>query len=109
MGTERLCARLLLHRLQEGTRVQNNHGKVVHVMSPSCCCQVEMERLRKEEEAASVAREREELEQRVRSLEQQLAGKQNEMQTLQVRSSRITAEDEQGLHWQHKLFYRIYT
>lgn len=64
--------------------------------------------MRKEEEAASVARAREELEQRVRSLEQQLAGKQNEMQTLQVRSSRITAEDEQGLHWQHKLFYRIY-
>uniref|UniRef100_A0A3B4GVC1 Ciliary rootlet coiled-coil, rootletin family member 2 n=1 Tax=Pundamilia nyererei TaxID=303518 RepID=A0A3B4GVC1_9CICH len=48
---------------------------------------VEMERLRKEEEAASVARAREELEQRVWSLEQQLAGKQNEMQTLQAHIS----------------------
>ena len=63
--------------------MQNNHGKVVHFMSPSCC-QVEMERLRREEEAASATRERVQLEQRVHSLEQELAEKLDVRQTLQV-------------------------
>lgn len=54
-------------------------------MSPSCCCQVEMEKLRREEEAASAAREREQLGQTVCSLEQELAEKQDEVQTVQVR------------------------
>ena len=71
--------------------MENNHGKVVHIMSPSCCCQVEMERLRREEEvAAAAAREKEQLGQTVRSLEQELAGKQDEVQTLQVREEGIT-------------------
>lgn len=83
--TERLCAWLLLHALQEGTWVQDNHGKVVHIMSPLCCCQVEMERLRREEEAAAAAREKEQLGQRVRGLEQELAEKQDEVQAVQVR------------------------
>lgn len=65
--------------------MQNNHGKVVHIMSPLCCCQVEMERLRKEEEGASVARVREQLEETVGSMEQELAEKQNLVDVLQVR------------------------
>lgn len=62
-------------------------------MSPLCCCQVEMERLRREEEAeaaAAAAREKEQLGQTVRSLDQELAGKQDEVQTLQVREMGIT-------------------
>lgn len=63
---------------------------------------MEVERLRKEEEAACVAGVREQLEQTVRSLERQLAAKQDEVQSLQVSSCRITAEDRgRGLH---KLF-----
>lgn len=54
-------------------------------MSPSCCRQVEMARLRREEEAASAAREREQLEQMVRRLEQELAAKRDEVQAAQVR------------------------
>lgn len=69
--------------------MQNNDGKVVHIMSPLCCCQVEMERLRREEEeAVSAAREKEQLGQTVRSLEQELAKKQDEEQTVQVRGQR---------------------
>lgn len=65
--------------------MQSNHGKVVPIMSSSCCCQVEMERLRREEEAVSAAREKEQFGQTVRSLEQELSEKLVEMQTLQVR------------------------
>lgn len=43
-----------------------------------------MERLRKEEEATSAAKEKERLGQMVQSLEQELADKLNEQQTLQV-------------------------
>lgn len=50
-----------------------------------------MERLRREEEAAAAAaREKEQLGQTVRSLDQELAGKQDEVQTLQVRGMGIT-------------------
>lgn len=79
--------------------MQDNHGKVVHIMSPSCCRQVEMARLRREEEAASAAREREQLEQTVRSLEQELAAKQEEAQAVQVRGCWMIAMD--GPHCKH--------
>lgn len=53
-----------------------------------------MERLRREEEgAASAGREREQLGQTVRSLEQELAEKQDELLTAQVRCSWIIARD----------------
>lgn len=65
--------------------MQNNHGKVVHIMSPLCCCQVEMEKLRMEEGATSAARQKEQLGQIIHNLEQELAEGQDEVQTLQVR------------------------
>jgi len=67
--------------------VQSNHGKVVHIMSPSCCRKVEMERLRREEgeAAAAAAGDREQLGRTVRCLEQELAEKQSELQAVQVR------------------------
>ena len=46
---------------------------------------MEMERLRWEEEAVSAAREKEQLEQTVCGLKQELAEKQDEVQTVQVR------------------------
>lgn len=67
--------------------MQSSHGEVVHIMSPSCCRQVEMATLRREEEAASAARQREQLEQMVRRLGQELAAKQDEVQAVQVRGS----------------------
>ncbi|KAM9762981.1 uncharacterized protein crocc2 [Menidia menidia] len=57
---------------------------------------VEMERLRKEEEAAFAARERTLLEQRVCSLEQELAAKQEMLETMQVQSSRIRGQNSRG-------------
>lgn len=44
-----------------------------------------MERLRREEEAEGAARVKEQLEQKVHSLELQLAEKQEDMQAMQVR------------------------
>lgn len=55
---------------------------------PSSCCQVELERLRREEEAALAGREKEQLGQMVQSLEQELSEQQAEVQTLQVRGHR---------------------
>ncbi len=69
-------------------------------MSPSCCCQVEMEKLRREEEAVSAAREKEQLGQTVRSLEQELAEKQDEVQTVQVRDCFTKARDGAGVTMQ---------
>lgn len=65
--------------------MQNNHGKVVHIMSPSRCCQVEMEKLRMEEGAVSAARQNEQLGQLIHNLEQELAERQDKVQILQVR------------------------
>lgn len=65
--------------------MQNNHGKVIHIMSPSCCRQVEMEKLRMEEGAAVAARQFEQLGQIIHNLEQEVAERQDEVQTLQVR------------------------
>lgn len=65
--------------------MQNNHGKVVHIMSPSCRCQVEMEKLRMEEGAVVAARQIEQLGQIIHNLEQEVAERQNEVQTVQVR------------------------
>lgn len=52
-----------------------------------------MDRLRKQEEAASAARDRAQLEQRVHSMEQQLAEKQDALQTLQVNCCRMIGSD----------------
>lgn len=54
---------------------------------PFLCCQVEMERLRKEEEVVSVAREKAQLEQTLQSLEKELTEEQRVVQTLKVRRS----------------------
>lgn len=54
-------------------------------MSPSRCCQVEMEKLRMEEEEAVAARQIEQSGQIIHSLEQEVAERQDEVQTLQVR------------------------
>lgn len=56
-----------------------------------------MERLRREEEAASAAREREQLGQAVCGLEQELAGKRDEVQTVQVRGCWAIAGDGAGV------------
>lgn len=65
-------------------------------ITPAClCCQVEMERLRKQEEAASAARDRAQLEQRVQSVEQQLEEKQDVLQVLQVSCWTKTGADAQ--------------
>lgn len=77
--------------------MQNNHGKVVHMMSPLCCCQVEVERLRREEDAASAAREKEQLGQIVRGLEQELAEKQDECQAVQVRGCWVIDRNGAGV------------
>lgn len=47
-----------------------------------------MERLRREEEVASASRQKEQLGQTVRGLEQELAEKLDEVQTLQVRGNK---------------------
>lgn len=49
------------------------------------CSQVELARLRREEEVASASAQRERLEQAVRVLQQELATKQEEAQAAQVR------------------------
>lgn len=77
--------------------MQSNHGKIVHITSPSRCCQVEMARLRREEKAASAAREKEELEQTVRSLEQELAAKQEEVHSVQVRGCWMISMEGPGV------------
>lgn len=59
-------------------------------MSPLCCCQVELERLRKEEEAVLATQAKEQLGETVHALEKELAEKQVEVQTLQVRGHWIT-------------------
>lgn len=59
-----------------------------------------MERLRREEEAASAAREKEQLGQTAQSLEQELAEKQDEVQTVQVRGCWIIARDGAGVTMQ---------
>lgn len=59
-----------------------------------------MEKLRREEEAASAAREKEQLGQTVRSLEQELAEKQDEVQTVQVRGCFTKARDGAGVTMQ---------
>lgn len=51
-----------------------------------------MERLRKEEEAASVPRKKAQLEQTVRSLEQELTEKHGMLETLQVKGCMITGQ-----------------
>lgn len=50
------------------------------------CSQVEMARLRQEEEAAVASAQRQRLEQMVGVLQQELAAKQEEAQTAQVRA-----------------------
>lgn len=78
-------------------------------MSPSRCCQVEMERLRREEDAASAAREKEQLGQIVRGLEQELAEKQDECQAVQVRGCWVIVRNGAGVALQtdpHQMFER---
>ncbi|XP_063747285.1 rootletin [Eleginops maclovinus] len=58
---------------------------------------VEMERLRVEEEAASAAREKEQLGQAVDSLEQELAERQAEVQTVQAQVSQLEHSHAQRL------------
>lgn len=104
--TMRLCAWPLLHTLQEGTWARSSRGKIVHIMSPSRCRQVEMARLRSKEEAASAAREKKELEQTVCSLERELAAKQEEVQSVQVRGCWMRAVEGPGVTLQPAPHYQ---
>lgn len=64
-------------------------GKVVHVMSPCHRRQVEMERLRREEEAAAAARDKQRLEETIQDLELEMMETQREMQSVQVRLGHV--------------------
>lgn len=81
---------------------QNNRGEVV--ISLLCCCQVEMERLRMEEKAASIAREKAQLERTVCNLQQELTEKQDWLQTLQVNSYRLMGQTRKHVAIQYLQF-----
>ena len=92
----------LLHTSRRGSHV-SAEAAMVKSLVPLCvslCCQVELQRLRREEEVALAAQERQQLGDSVRSLEQELAERQAEVQALQVRGPKI--------NWQQAIYMAVF-